>query len=263
MKSKTTYILLLIIIAIAFYFIEGQLNKNISQENLSSDHHSAIDRTQYLPSVKGELIHHKTYSLDYSEKHEQPYWAVHILEQEDITRYNYERPYFEIDELVTTGAAHWDNYKKSGYDRGHLVPAGDRRKSIEEFNETFLTSNISPQEHEFNAGIWNRIEQKIRYYTKKHGPLYIITGPVFIETRGAIGREQVTVPGYFYKIAYAPHDEKKMIAFLVPHKKSQQSIFNFTTSVDQIEVLTGIDFFPQLPEELEQSLESAIYKNGW
>lgn len=146
------------------YFVNNNNNIEKSYTNSTTVITSDFD---YLPtSTTGQLVKHNGFSLSYSEPHEQAEWVAYSLKGDDIAYINRKRPYFEIDSKVRTKSAHWKNYKKSGYDRGHLCPAGDRKKTESLYNETFLTSNISPQKHEFNAGIWNRLEQKTRYWLK-------------------------------------------------------------------------------------------------
>lgn len=210
----------------------------------------------YLPSSSMPVVHHYTYSLGYSENHEQAQWTAHVLKPRDINSNDYKRPYFEIDTKVTTGAAHWKNYKKSGYDRGHLVPAGDRKASRQSYEETFLTSNISPQEHNFNAGIWNSLEQTVRGYTIEYGDLYVVTGPILKNGLKNIGTEQVSVPEEFYKIIYQnTRNGGAMTAWLIPTNSRSADLDDFIVPVDSIERLTGIDFFSQLEDGIEGELE--------
>lgn len=217
----------------------------------------------FLPtSTTNAVYEHKTYVLSYSEEYEQAEWVAYFLDESDITSSNYTRPYFEMDDAVITGSAHWRNYKKSGYNKGHLCPAGDRRKNYEEYKETFLTSNISPQTYEFNSGVWNRLEQKVRYWAKKNDGIYVVTGGVLTDDLETIGYENIAVPNYFYKVLLSK-DLKKMIGFLVPHKDSEDALYNFVTSVDEIEKLTGIDFFPELEDSIEIELEKKSNYKEW
>ena len=78
-------------------------------------------------------MHHKGYSLSYSEPHEQAEWVAYELKKSHLASINHKRPYFEIDKAVKTGAANWRNYKNSGYDKGHLCPAGDRKQTFEDY----------------------------------------------------------------------------------------------------------------------------------
>ncbi len=217
----------------------------------------------FLPSsTTGAIYHHKTYSFSYDEPYEQSEWVAYELLPDDIKSTNFDRPYFEIDETVKTGAAHWRNYKNSGYNKGHLCPAGDRRASYKEYEETFLTSNISPQTYEFNSGVWNRLEQKVRYWAKKYDGLYVVTAGILDEDLKTIGFEDVAVPQYFYKVLLTK-DKKRMIGFLVPHKDSDKPLYEFVVSVDSIEKMTGIDFFPDLKDNVENTLEAQSDYKGW
>lgn len=213
----------------------------------------------FLPSsTTGQIVHHEGYSLSYSEPHEQAEWVAYELKKEQLSNTNFERPYFEVDKAVKTGAAHWKNYKNSGYDRGHLCPAGDRgyRKSV--YDETFLTSNISPQEHDFNAGIWNTLEQKVRYWASKYDGVFVVTGGILKNHLKTIGEERVAVPKHFYKIILDHnHGQIRVIAFLLPHNNSSEPLYKFVVPVDEVEKLTGIDFFPELEDRLEERLEAS------
>ena len=219
----------------------------------------------FLPSsTTGQIIHHENYSLSYHEAHEQAEWVAYELKSSHLSRTNHKRPYFEIDLAVKTGAAHWRNYKNSGYDRGHLCPAGDRRFSKKAHDETFLTSNISPQEHEFNSGIWNRLEQKVRYWARKYDGVYVVTGGVLEADLSTIGEEDVSVPESFYKILIDMNSgSPKMLAFLMPHRDSKKPLYEFVVSVDEIEAITGIDFFPELEDTIELKLEASDSYKQW
>lgn len=219
----------------------------------------------FLPtSTTGQIVHHEGYSLSYNEKHEQAEWVAYELKKSHLSSSNHKRPYFEIDKAVKTGAASWRNYKNSGYDRGHLCPAGDRRYTKDAHDETFLTSNISPQEHQFNSGVWNTLEQKVRYWARKYDGLYVVTGGILKGDMKTIGTEHVSVPNQFYKVLIDNNTGKtKMIAFLMPHKNSKKSLYDFVVSVDQVEALTGIDFFQELDDAIEDKLEASSSYKGW
>lgn len=219
----------------------------------------------YLPtSTTNQIIHHKYYSLSYSEKHEQAEWVAYELKKNQLSRTNFERPYFEEDPFVSSGSAHWRNYKRSGYDKGHLCPAGDRRFSKEAFNETFYTSNVSPQLNDFNAGVWNRLEQKTRYWAAKYDGLYVVTGGVLEKNLETIGTEDVAVPDYFYKVLIDQTNGKyKAIAFLMPHQESEKPLASFVVSIDELEKKTGINFFIKLPDNIENLLEKNVSYKDW
>ncbi len=202
----------------------------------------------YLPtSTTNQIIRHQYYTLSYSEKFEQAEWIAYELKKEYLKNNDFKRPYFIEDPAVTTGSADWRNYKNSGYDKGHLCPAGDMEFSKEAYNDTFYTSNISPQKHDFNSGIWNRLEQKTRYWAGTYNDIYVVTGGILKDSDKKIGTEKVSVPKYFYKIILAKTGkEYKSIAFLVPNENSDASIYDFVVSIETLEKMTGIDFFPNI-----------------
>ena len=265
MKRKTLYSILALILLVGVYFVEFYLDDKNEQEVIKQGEEVKENtNTYFMPSsTTGQIIHHQGYSLSYNEAHEQAEWVAYELKKSHLSNTNFKRPYFEIDKAVKTKAAHWRNYKNSGYDRGHLCPAADRKYSKFAFDETFLTSNISPQKHDFNSGIWNTLEQKVRYWARKYDGVFVVTGGVLQPNLSAIGEEQVSVPNYFYKVLLDYNNENpKMIAFLMEHKNSSNALYSFVVSVDSLETLTGIDFFPQLKDDLENRLEaSSSYKN--
>lgn len=216
----------------------------------------------YPTSTTGVIVNRTGYSFSYSEKFEQSEWVAYELSAADFSNRDFERPFFIEDPKVKTHSADWRNYKNSGYDKGHLCPAGDRKSSYDAYKETFFTSNISPQLHEFNDGVWNRLEQKVRYWSKKYDGLYVVTGGVLNNDLKTIGREEVAVPNYFYKVLMTK-DGKRMIGFLVPHKDSNRALYEFVVNVDTIEKMTGIDFFPKLPDGKENTMEKSNDYKSW
>ena len=219
----------------------------------------------FLPSsTTNQIIRHDYYTLSYSEKHEQAEWVAYELKKNYVKNNDFKRPYFIEDPKVKTGSADWRNYKKSGYDKGHLCPAGDMEFALKAYNDTFFTSNISPQLHDFNGGIWNRLEQKVRYWATKYDGIYVVTGGILHPSLQTIGKEKVSVPNYFYKILLDySNGQYRMIAFLVPSKKSDKPLYDFVVSVDTVEKMTGIDFFSKLDDKIENNLEKASNYKAW
>ena len=253
---------ILLVFVLSFYWY---LDTSDETENTPSADIILKGDFNYLPtSTTGAIVKHNGYNLSYSEKHEQAEWVAYSLNKNDIVSTNRERPYFIEDPKVKTQSASWRNYKKSGYDRGHLCPAGDRRKTEDSYNETFYTSNISPQKHNFNAGIWNKLEQKTRYWAKKYQHLYVVTGGILEDNLKTIGSEKVSVPKEFYKILLDyTQPEIKAIAFLIPHQESKKPLYKFVVSIDELEQKTGINFFHHLPDHLENKLEKSKSYKGW
>lgn len=262
------YPLVIIVVTVVLYYAEDFVeNTNAEVENTTISTQSSSEEfgPNFLPaSTTGAIVYHNNYTLSYSEEHEQAEWVAYELKQSDLVKNNFDRPYFIEDKKVKTKSADWRNYKNSGYDRGHLVPAGDRRMSFEAYKETFLTSNISPQERSFNTGIWNRLEQKTRYWAKKYDGVYVVTGGILKEGLKSIGKERVSVPEEFYKIIVdVTNGNYKAIAFVIPNKPTNKSLYKFAVSIDEVEDKTGIDFFPKLDDSIENDLEQKVDIRSW
>jgi len=129
--------------------------------------------------------------------------------------------------------------------------------------ESFYLSNVSPQTPGFNRGVWKRAETLVRNWAIEEKVLYVVTGAIFDDNQGAIGSNEVTVPGYYYKVIYDPTERKKMIAMILPHESSSANLESFVVSVDSVEIRTGIDFFPGLPDKLGRYLERQSDVTKW
>ena len=216
-----------------------------------------------MPLPAKDIVRHTYYSLSYNETNEQANWVYYTLTDSMVLNSGEERGNFKMDKLVITGSAKTSDYTKTGYDRGHLCPAADMGFNPIAMDESFLMSNISPQAPDFNRGIWKELETTVRNWVIKEHQLYIVTGPVFKDCKGVIGKEEVLVPGYFFKIIYDPTDDPKMIAFVFPNEKSNRPLTDFVVTTDKAEQLTGFDFFSQLPDEQENKFEETIQLAGW
>ncbi len=255
------------IILTGLLFFSCENNGDFEQtENEQNQKNFVKDSFNYLPtSTTGQVVFHDYYSLSYNEDYENPEWVAYSLSPKQISKAQRKRPYFIRDPKVKTRSAHYKNYYPNGYEKGHLVPAADRRFSEAAFDETFYTSNVAPMDHYFNSGIWNDLEKQVRYWAKRYGKLYVVTGGILKPGLEKIGREDVAVPDEFYKIILDYNNPKhpKMIGFLIPHHDSLVSPKVFVVPVDSIEKLTGIDFFPALPDSIENKLEKEKKPDQW
>ena len=221
----------------------------------------AQELSEFYPSISGELIEHNYYSLDYNENTEQPNWVIYAINPIGKTDRS---DNFKIDPLVSTRSASLSDYKGSGFDRGHLAPAGDMNVSSTAMSESFYMSNMSPQKPGFNRGIWKKLEALMRSWSYEYSSEndYVVVGPVINGNNcGSIG-SGVAVPCYYYRI-YLNLDRKQAIGFILPHESSRASLKSYAVSIDSIEHITSIDFFINLEDKLEESLESNINTNEW
>ena len=168
---------------------------------------------------------------------------------------------FRSDPKIISGSAKLSDYRKSGYDRGHLAPAGDMKSSQHAMSESFFMSNMSPQLPSFNRGGWKKLESLVRFWAKD-SEIHIVTAGILNKSLSKIGESGVSVPDYFYKIIFDTY-ECKMIGFVMPNKKITLELESYVKTIDEIEKLTGIDFFYNLEDHIEDELESSVNIDSW
>lgn len=211
------------------------------------------------------IIERPYYTLRYSEEHEQAVWVAYTLFADSLKQTTFERKDdFREDSRVKTGSASLNDYKGSGYDRGHLAPAADFSYSEFALSQSFFMSNMSPQDPSFNRGIWKKLEDRVRTWAIENDQIYVVTGPVLNKKYKTIGSNQVSVPEYYYKIILDMRKpEIKAIAFLMKNEASSAPVSSFVVTIDSVEQLTGLDFFPGISDELENALESSLMTSKW
>ena len=167
---------------------------------------------------------------------------------------------FLPDPDVRGAKAYTGDYTKSGYDRGHMAPAADMKWNKQAMEESFYMSNICPQNPNLNRGDWNDLEEKSRQWAKKYGAVYIACGPIYDTKRPKrIGNNKVAVPHAFYKVILI-NDKKnpQAIGFIFPNSAGHKPLKKYMVTVDSVEKRTDIDFFPALPDEIENRIEAEL-----
>ncbi len=156
------------------------------------------------------------------------------------------------------------DYAGSGMDRGHLVPAADLKWSPDAMRQSFLMTNISPMHKALNEGGWAKLEEKVREWAVRDSALLVFTGPVVSEGDTTLTNGHVTVPSAYYKVIMAPCAKpRRTIAFIYPNGHSGGRLRQYAVSVDEVERRTGMDFFPTLPDEEQQRIESVVNLDAW
>lgn len=211
-----------------------------------------------------EIVHHPGFTLLYSEQHEQAQWVAYVLTKEETTKRFDRTDRFLEDPLIITQSATIEDYKSSGYDRGHLAPAADLAWSEASMKASFYFSNMSPQEPSFNRGIWKKLETQVRSWAIEYDSVFIVTGPILNADYTSIGPNQVSVPTYYYKAILNLNAEKPQgIAFILKNESSKAELTSFISSIDSLEAVSGLDFFPFLEDKIEKKVESKVCKTCW
>lgn len=245
-------------------------NQGVATANADSVHAEAKRWHDYpavalpAPIDSTAVVYHRYYALEYCEAYEIPRWVAY-----QITRSRTDGPYkrsdynFKVDPMVATGSSCHDDYRNSGFSRGHMAPAADFKWDSTAMRECMYYSNLCPQLAEHNSGIWNRIENQVRIWARTFDTLYVVTGPLITQTPLAtIGANRVGVPQYFYKVILDPKRQQG-IAFLTPHQRCDDPIRNYAISIDSLEEFTGLDFFAALPDSIEDRIEATLDLDHW
>lgn len=211
-----------------------------------------------VPGTEGTPLCRKGYALSHDPDTKTPYWVAEHLTREKVVTAMVRKNDFRADPDLEEGErAELSDYIKSGYDRGHMAPAGDMRWDEQAMSESFLLSNMSPQVGiGFNRGIWKDLEEDIRNWAKERGELYIYTGPIYEGDIKRIGKDKVGVPAYFYKIVYDPI-RVEAIVFILPNEKLKASdLPKYIATVQDVEQKTKLKFFSELNSRIHNIIES-------
>ncbi len=208
------------------------------------------------------------YSICYRESYEQAEWSAYKLTKDQLANRVNRTDDFRPDPSISTGSADLADYKKSGYDRGHLTPAADREMSQEAVSETFYMSNMSPQFPAFNREIWQYLEHQVRVWAEKFGTVYVISGPVLEKPAGqyaSIGHNKVSIPQYYYKVILAQNNDTPIaIGFILENKKHRDKNFwDDAVTIDEVEQRTGLDFWSLLEDSTENAVEASFDISLW
>jgi endonuclease G len=229
------------------------------------------------------LLIQTDYILDYDNDLQVPLWAAYRLTAADIDAKRNRTECFRPDpRLAQEAAADCADYDEPIFDRGHLVPNADMTRSEAAMINTYLFSNMTPQYANFNRIIWSRLEGLVRDWAKTRGAIYVISGTIFDRDNDdwrdldeaaefVAPTLRVAIPTAFYKIIVAPTaNSLDSITLLLPHateKHTGREGLNYLethiTSIDRIETLTGVDFFPEFDEQSEEQLEATIAPQLW
>ena len=219
-----------------------------------------------------QILHRRGYTTSYNQTTKTPNWvAWHLTAAHTKGRINREQEVFTEDEDVAKGQRATDNdYYNSRYDRGHMCPAGDNKWDKLAMEQSFLFTNICPQRHNLNTGAWNDVELQCRAWAKRYGDLYIVCGPVLYDQQHrTIGRNRVVVPEAFFKVVLRKQsrsgssDYYKAIGFLYENKEASRDMSRYVKSIDELEELTGLDFFSALPDNIEDKIERTADLRDW
>lgn len=197
--------------------------------------------TPIIQDDDNQIVKHKGYTLSYNETCEQPNWVHYRVTKADLKKDKVKRTdNFKQDKKVKTKSASLADYKGSGYDRGHLASAADFAYNDTLMRESFLMSNMSPQDPSFNRGVWKRLENAVRASAMKNDTIYVITGGVLYDGLKTIGDNKVCVPKFYFKVMYTT--DLKFTCFMMRNEGSREPLSSFLVDKKQLEDVIAISF---------------------
>lgn len=268
---KDRYTLLKIAICIAIVLLAllypGNRGEGYSDNETTGNDRLGMELAipQFTKSTKSQVIQHIGYTVSYNEQRRNPNWVAYELTAAEVDGTEPRGSKFIPDPEVRGRQAVDDDYRNSGWDRGHLAPAADMKWSEQAMDESFYLSNISPQNGNLNRGVWKSIEELTRDNAQRYGEILVVTGPVFTNKKGLgyIGNNRVIIPNGFYKVLLAYDNGYTGIGFYCENAAGKKKLSTYAKSIDEIENITGIDFFHLLPDEIEGIAEAGYDWNDW
>ena len=221
--------------------------------------------TVLLPrGMSDRVVKYKGYTAHFNKELHIPNCVTYEITASEARGKRDRNGNFERDESVA-GCPNWWDYRDSGYDRGHMAPAGDMKWDEQATNETFYLTNVCPRDAALNSGVWNDIEMKVREWARRDKSLVVITGPIIDKKYETIGQDMdIAVPDAFFKVILSPNTTPmKAIGFICPNRVCGGTLKSYAVSVDEVEKRTGINFFNALPDDVENTIEATCNFNQW
>ena len=280
MKKHLTKILapLLILLGIFLYYVYGGWSSNrpgqTDPDPVGVDTPAApsdISSLMEIPALPGEgsrIVQHGAFISSYNTETLIPDWVAYELTADETGgEHSREGAEFRMDpSLKGTRQAMREDYAGSGWTKGHLMPAADAAFSSNTLNETFYFTNICPQDEVLNAGDWAYLEKRVRQWANRYGNIWVVTGPIVGENQyGTIGDRDVVVPDAFFKalLVRKKNGSYSAIAFVMDNDDDRYYLKDCNMSVNDLEKLTGFDFFPVLDDAIEEKVEGTVRLSDW
>ena len=215
-------------------------------------------------SVPSQIIEYTGFTVSFNYKHGIPNYSVWELTPDRVYGINPRNSRFRPDPKAY-GCPDLSDYRNSGYDRGHMAPAGDMKWDTKAMTDSHYLTNICPQSHDLNGGVWKSIEKLCRNWALRDSLLVIVSGPVLTDRITTfIGEGHVSVPSRFFKVVLAPTvNPPRAIGFVASQWDANVPMQDMVRTVDEIEEITGLDFFKALPDSLEEYVESRTSLGQW
>lgn len=253
-----------VVLAILFFLGRYIVNDTSAKEAAQPSSEADLEQVKLPSGTENTICRYKGFTVYFNPQYHIPNCVIYELTKEKACGTLPRAKNFEADENVA-GCAQPSAYQYSGYDRGHMAPAGDMKWDAQAMQESFYMTNMCPQIKALNTGAWNSLESRVREWAKRDEALIVATGPILSKEMPTIGGNAgIAVPPRFYKVILAyKANPMRAIAFIYDNAKSRTPLSKHAVSVDEVEAATGIDFFASLPDEVENEVESQCDIKQW
>lgn len=215
-------------------------------------------------SITNQVISHTGYTVSYNSDWKIPNWVAYELTSEEARGTSPRSNAWSTDPAVKGPQANSYDYKGSGWDRGHMAPAGDMKWGSTVMDESFYYTNIVPQDGNLNSGQWRIIEEQCRDLAKRYGSVYVVCGPIVEGNNYRTIGNKVCVPDALFKVLLMKvKGNYEAIGFYYRNEPASGNISNYAKSIDEIESITQMDFFSLLPDDIENKVESTYTTSTW
>ena len=230
----------------------------------SSDSAFKLCKPSPLSLISEQILEKLSYIVSYNKDTRIPNWVAWNLTAAHTDGPVRRMNNFHEEENVPVPRATLDDYRGSGWSRGHMCPAGDNKWNETAMYESFSLVNVCPQNANLNSGMWNSLEIDCRRWARQFGDVYIVCGPVLLnKEHETIGKNKVVVPEAFFKVILCLQGKPKAIGFVVRNNEGKKKRDQFINTIDEVERITGIDFFPALPDSIENDVEAYSNIEDW
>lgn len=221
-----------------------------------------------LPKISSDddIVNHIGFSASYNHNTLCPNWVAYELTAEKVKGSFKGKESFRWDPVLKGRQSNREDYKNDQqWDKGHMAPKADMKWSVQAYEESYYLTNICPQNHNFNAGVWCSLEKLVRRMAIKYGRAYIIAGPIIGDgINGTLGKSKVCIPDKFFKAILIPKDNSySAIAFVMNNSPKNKPLKLCAMSVDHLERIVSLDLFTGLDDKTEQLVESQLIYSDW
>lgn len=268
-RFVSAMITLFFISLVLLFFLQNSGEKSpaaahATESPAGTRHYPGLDKVIIPSALPSQIKTYEGFTLSFNKDNRTPNYSVwELLATETEGTVPRSRTFWQDSEI--DGCPDRSDYTRSGFDRGHLTPAADQKWSEKAMSDCFVMANICPQASELNSGAWNTLEKKERQWALRDSAIVIVAGPIYEKTdTRRIGPNRVRVPSAFFKVMIAPYaDPPRGIGFVYPNMHSPGNMQNYSMTIDEVERITGFNFFSSLPDDIERQIESTTSFKEW